>query len=236
MSRSPALFVPLLAIACSSIKSSDLETSGIYANYTVSTSDDMTGSATAVLRAGDATSNTFVQLEAGDAITAVTEAESVPLAEAAIGDLYSYIGAMTAIPAGTTVTFDFERAAGTSAPASTVTMPDAFTLTGPVADTIYSRASDPIVVNWDPSASNDAVEVELEGNCIEDTTVAMEGDPGTYTFNVGSFDVPDGQEDTSCDGTVTVRRTRSGTLDAALTSGGTLLAVQQREVDIRLDP
>lgn len=234
-----ALVFLLVLTGCASVKSTDVATSSIYAQFTAVTEGSGT-TATAVLRVGEADSNTYVNLEAGDTLTAAADAgtdgeELVELAEVNLGDLYGYVGLLTADAEGTPFTFAFTRDAAESAPDSHATMPAPFALTSPVADTAVSRAED-ITVTWEPSGGDDPVQVTLSGDCILDVTEDVAGDPGTYTFEPGSYVVPDGQEGESCAGTLTVRRLSYGELDPALSSGGVVYAAQERSVDVRLDP
>ena len=221
-------------VACSSVKSGDVATSGIHVDFSATT-EGLGTTAQAILRAGDAQSNTFVALDSGDTLTVTAGAETVTLGEVSLGDVYAYIGALTVQDPGTEFTFVFTRAIEESAPPSTAVMPDSFLLTAPAADTVFSRAADPITVTWDPSGSADAIQVDLHSDCILDTQIAADGDPGTYTFEVGSYEVPESAEGQSCDATLTVHRIRYGTLDGAFGSGQ-IYAAWQQSVEIRLDP
>lgn len=232
MSRALALL--FLLPACESVKSTDIATGSIYPDFSVVTQDAIT-TATATLRTGGATSTTFVSLETGDTLAVTDGTETVPMAEVNLGEYYAYVATLAATEAGTTFTFDFEREVGDSAPASTATMPDGLAITAPAADTVLSRA-EPITVTWDPSGLDDDIEVELESECILDATVAVDGDPGTYTYEVGSYEVLDSMVDQSCEATIHVRRIRHGTLDPAFSSGGNVWAAQQANLSVRLDP
>lgn len=232
MSRALALL--LLVPACESVKSTDVTTGSIYPDFSVVTQDAIT-TATAMLRTGGATSNTFVSLEAGDTLAVTGGAETVPMAEVNLGEYYAYVATLAATDAGTTFTFAFEREVGDSAPASSATLPDGLAFTAPAADAVLSRG-EPLTVTWEPSGLDDDIEVELESECILDATVAVSGDPGTYTYEVGSYEVLDSMADQSCEATLHVRRIRHGALDPAFTSGGNVWAAQQANVSVRLDP
>lgn len=224
----------LLLPACASVKSSDVATSSIWADLAAVTDGDGT-TATAILRVGGADSNTFVDLEEGDQIDVTAGAETVTLQEVALGDLFSYVGSLAADEAGTEFTFDFQRALLTSAPASTATMPDPFELTAPAAGAALSRAQG-ITVTWEPSGTDATMRVLLRSECIVDAQVDVDGDPGSYTYEPGSYLVVDGAEGQSCEATLTVQRIGFGALDPAFETGGQVYAAQERKVDFRLDP
>ena len=162
---------------CSAVKSGDIATSGIHADFSAISSGDGT-TAQAILRAGDAQSTTYVNLEGGDELTATAEDETVSLTEVNLGELYAYVGALAAQEPGAVFTFAFNRTVEDSAPESTATMPESFLLTSPLADTVFSRAADPLTVTWDPSGSTDTMEVGLHSECIIDANISAEGDPG----------------------------------------------------------
>ena len=65
---SSLLLLPTVALGCASTESQDVRTSGIFATFTA-TSDGTTTKAQAVFRVGEASSNTFVNLEFGDSVT-----------------------------------------------------------------------------------------------------------------------------------------------------------------------
>lgn len=229
-----ASVVILATSACESTDSEDVKTSGMYATFTA-ISDGSGTRAEAVLKVGGATSNTFVKLSSGDTLSVKAASESLTLTETHFGELYSYVGDLTADAPGTEFTFVFDRTSDEDAPSSKATMPAAFNITAPAASTVIKR-SESNTITWDSSGSSNAMTVEVKGGCIIDYRQAVTGDPGTFTLNAGALKTPQNKETESCSGTIVVTRASAGTLDPAFGEGGSVTASQQRTVEVRIDP
>ena len=231
----PTLALLPLLVACESVDSESVLTSGVFAEYTA-VSDGTDARAQAVLRVGGASSNTFLNLEGGDELSVSAGEESSDLSEQNLGDYFYYTADLSSIAPGTEYDFSFIRTVDDGAPSSTCSMPDAFELSGPEADAGVSRSADALTVSWTESGKADAMELRVKGDCIFDYVESISGDPGTFVVEAGKLQTPDEQVDQSCDATVELYRKRAGSLDAGFGEGGFIYAAQVRSVKIRLDP
>lgn len=228
-----ALLLPTLG--CESLPSDEVGTESIWADF-AATSDGESTHATGVLRVGGATSNTFVNLEGGDVLTATAGGETKEMLEGYLGDLFIYDIDFDLFAEDEAFVFAFEREIETSAPDSHVTLPALFAITAPAADAVFSRSADSLTVSWDPSGEQDQMVVEVQGDCIWNEHVTVTGDPGTVTIEAGSIDSLDQESPSACEGEVVVKRIRTGSLDAAYGEGGTVFGTQERRVPVRIDP
>lgn len=236
--RSPlilaAMVLPAL-VACESVDSTDVLTSGMYADLTAQTEGEGTR-ATATLRVGGGTSNTFVRLGADDQLTVNLGETTLEMEEVSLGELYSYIADFDSSDAGSTFTFAFNRVVDEGAPSSTATLPEPFTLVGPQPAEVFSRTTQDISVNWENSNMGDPMEVRVSGDCIMDASLAVAQDSGSFLIGAGTLESFEGTVDQACDATISVYRRRPGTLDAGYGEGGLVYGSQLRTVKIRLDP
>lgn len=220
---------------CESVKSGDVATSAIWADFSATSEGEGTH-AQAILRVGGESSNTYVELEGGDTLSATVGEETIDLTLIALGELKVYVADFAADEADTPVRFAFARTVDDGAPASTTSIPTPFAITSPAADAAYSRTQDAIPVSWEPSGSTDNVWIRLRSDCILDAEVSVDGDPGAYTFEAGSLEPIESQEGESCEAELLVERRRYGDLDPGFTTGGTVYAAHARTVRLRLDP
>ena len=167
----------LAATACETIDSGDLLTGGMSAVITGEA--DGTGSTqiSAVLRAGGMQSNTFVDLQGDDVLSASVGEESVELSKQQLLDLRSYVGTLPVDTADTEFTVTFERTVDAGAPASTFTLPDAFEL-GTTGDALSPTQN--LAFDWTPANTSDEMEVFVDGDCILGWAKELDGDPGSY--------------------------------------------------------
>jgi hypothetical protein len=228
------MLLPAL-VACESVDSSDVLTSGMYADLTAQTEGEGTR-ATATLRVGGGTSNTFVRLGADDQLTVNLGETTLEMEEVSLGELYSYIADFDTSEPGSTFNFAFNRVVDAGAPASTATLPEPFTLTGPQPDAVFSRTTQDISVTWENSNMGDPMEVRITGDCIMDATLAVAQDSGSFLIDADTLESFDGTVDQACDATISVYRRRPGTLDVGFGEGGLVYGSQLRTVKIRLDP
>ncbi|MCB9758223.1 MAG: hypothetical protein H6741_13895 [Alphaproteobacteria bacterium] len=229
-----ALILPTL-VACESVESESVLTSGVYADLHAVSNGDATR-ATATLRTGGATSNTFLQLTGDDNLSvSVDGGEAEKMNEQNLGDIYSYTADFDAVNAGAEYVFAFNRLVDEGAPSSVAVLPEPFSVTEPAEDAVISRGAEAITVSWD-GGTDDAMLVKVSADCIYDHEVVVEGDPGTIVIEAGTLESPDGSADQACDATVTVSRRRTGSLDAGYGEGGLIYGAQDRGVKIRIDP
>lgn len=229
-----ALFAPLAA--CESVESKDTLTDGLFASLTAVAGGTGVTHASATLKVGGATSNTYVELVEDDVLTVTSGELTETLLAMNIGDYFTYGADLDVDAADTPFTFAFTRSVDAGAPESAVSLPSPFAITGPAANSVFSRAADPLVVTWGDANSPDAVQVQISGDCIFDHFVAVDGDPGTLTIEPGTLLPVDEENPQACAAKVVVERRRDGTLDAGFGEGGIVYAAQVREVGIRLDP
>jgi hypothetical protein len=211
----------LSLFGCTDVDSSNLNTSGIRAELTVTARGDGSASASAGLYVQDSTL-TFVELQAGDALTATTGDQTKPMEKSELFGVIDYYASFPDADAeGTAFTIAFKRDSDESATGNTATLPAKFNLTAPVGDALsYSRADDDIVITYDNSGKADDMSYSLVGDCLNVYGQALDGDPGTITIPKGTLTLRDATTSpTSCQVTVTVSRTRAGTLDPAFGEG-----------------
>jgi hypothetical protein len=229
--------------ACQSISSSDVKTQGIYADLTAS-SDGMTTSVEAHLKTGGSLSNTYLDLQNGDSLTAYAGNDTAPMnRNAVLGDVW-YSASFNAGMGGTMVRIDFERShdamtmqcLGGSAPNSIATLPDPFTLTAPTSGATFSRASGSIQVTWSESGASDPLTYSVSGPCILPLT-GQTADTGSLTIAGGQIH-PLQQQGvaSSCAINISLSRSRSGRVDSAFGEGGSFGATQTRQVTVQSTP
>jgi hypothetical protein len=225
-------------VGCSSIDSSDLETSGINASIeVVRLQNDGGVDVHASLAAG--TLN-FVDLEDGDVLSARLGDNTVTLEQSDFLGALSYNGHLDGGAAGDVVTVALTRAEKDSAPTSTVNLPELIEITAPAASAAFSRADDDIVVTVSGEESDVGARLSWSGDCVVTDGIDVPADQTTVTINRGTIvkreqvdeNDPDSQPvPDSCTVTLTVRRTTAGALDAAY-KGGSITGVTQSSRDI----
>jgi hypothetical protein len=208
--------------ACTSVQSTDLKTAGISAQMALSTTDSTGTTSVNVTLNVDDNATDFVELTPGDTLTAALSGQSETLSESNVAGLISYGTNFSQVTSGATYTVAFNRPAGnTSAPSSTGAIPAAFEL-GTLSTGSFSRANDTITVTYSGSDPTDPMAWTLEGDCFNLVQQTLSGDPGTFTIAKGTVqsNAPSGQQPQSCQATLTLSRTRQGTLDPAYYGGG----------------
>ena len=150
-SRSRVLFgasVALALAACTTLPSSDLKTGGMSATMTVVADGSGQTTVTAQINVDD-NSTDVVTLSNGDTLFATAGTVSQTMTEDTDifnDDTYDATFSGEDSP-GTRYTIAFRRLNDVSAPDSTCTLPDAFTIDAPKAGSTFSRASSDIQVN-----------------------------------------------------------------------------------------
>lgn len=237
--RTPSAVVLAAAVAavsgCTTASSTDIKTSGLYATISATGTGDGKTAVSTTLQLGPL-STTFVELSGTDTLTASSASQSVDLKKVSFLGLVSYNGTLTGDDEGKEVTVALTRSGGdTSAPKSVGTLPAKFSLTAPAAGAKFVRGTTPLEVKWDTSGKSDAINVELSGSCIQ-TVSKNPSDTGSVTIPAAEILASKENETKTCDVTVTVRRTRDGTVDTAYGKGGTFRGVQQRSVVVSSTP
>jgi hypothetical protein len=235
--RIAALGAPIALAACTDLQSSNLKTSGMSAHMTVVSDGSGQTTATAWLHV-DNNITDFVTLSSGDSLTTTAASVTQSMSEDNILNDVSYTTTFSNESAsGTVYTVDLHRTNDTSAPDSTCTLPAPFTVSAPAAGMTLSRASD-IAVTYGPASTNDSVTYSLSGSCIDGPSdVSLGGDPGTFTISHASITLPaDASPTQPCMATLSITRSRTGTIDPAFGNGGDITCTQSRTVTFTLTP
>lgn len=147
-----------------------------------------------------------------------------------------YTGLLVAPALDEPVVFSLNREGEADAPNSRVTMPASMRISAPAADTLVLAGSD-LIISWEPSGTADDISIVLSttsctgGGSTAPRGWAVDGDPGTATITVPVALLPPNLPfGGSCDVSLRLERTRSGTPDPAFASGGSVIA---RQIDFR---
>jgi len=232
----PIIVFTIFSIACTDVKSSSVNTDGIYLNYSVNTEGEGTGTtANALLRVGGLTSTTYVELEEGDHLYINVLEEDKELSHQGLGVIHSYSGEFVSDIVDSEFTLNFERNNLDSAPNSVATLPLGFTLTAPEEDTIISRSDDTaeLVITWDNEAT-DTMYIEVEGSCFNYYVAEESSDTGTHSIPASYFSENETESD-ACEATVTVERRKVGVLDPNF-GEGEVFGSQLRTAIVQIDP
>jgi hypothetical protein len=224
-------------VACKDEKvdSEDIRTSGMYAAFDVLATGNAKSTATAGLRVGGKT-GTVVILTGADELVASTADTEKKMAQ----NGEKYTATFSGDAGGTVFNFAFNRGdEDEAAPASSVTLPDPFTLTGPGTTAQVSRAAE-LTVTWAASTvvlDGVATTWALDGACLfttdgsvpTDGTLTLKGDDFHATPSAENAVADDKDDSENCTATLCIERKTAGTLDSAFDKeGGTISAVQQR--------
>lgn len=228
------LMLVVLCAGCTTVDSSDILTSGMYADLSARSAGDGSTDVSAVLYLGNPINLNFVDLTGDDELVASNGSQTKVMSETILLNIVSHHASFPTDAEGEEFEIDFQRSVDNGAPSSTATLPAKFTLSGPATPT--SRAA-PIALTWTPAGSPDDMSWQANGDCIEVTS-------GTMTGDTGSFEVPanmlrkrmgDGIAD-NCMVTIAVSRARDGSLDPGYGKGGQIRGVQVRTVSVTSNP
>ncbi len=224
----------LLVSGCAKTESSDLLTSGIYADLSARSTGTGTTTTSATLYVDNPTQLNFVELTGDDQLLASYGGQDKVMNQVELGNIVSHSAEFSTDADGAAFTIKLQRSVDAGAPMSTVTLPAKFTL-GTVPATA-SRAA-PLALSWSPSAYADAMAWKATGGCIGDVQGQITGDPGTMTIPAGMLVKREGQNiaDT-CMVSITVTRSRPGALDTHYGKGGTVVGSQERTVTMMSTP
>ena len=165
-------------IACESVSSSDVLTSGMYANLEVSADGSGVSRASAILRVGGASSNVYVDLVDGDALTVDQGGELVELEKSSVGEYREYNANFDMDAEDTEFDFAFVRDVDDGAPSSVIALPAKFEITGPEVDTTVSRAEE-LTFTWD-GGGDDLMRYSIDGDCVLSAGETLQGDDGAH--------------------------------------------------------
>ena len=240
MKTEKSLMVSLLlgiawaAAGCQSIDSTDVRTSGVYAEFSLTTQSATEAKVDATLWAGGALSNTYLALTGPDHLTAYLGSNAYPMqGHTAIYESYS---AIIPYPAtDTELRVAFERGPdNVSAPGSTVIMPALFAL-APTAENPVLARQRCAGIDWAPFDPTQLVSWFVDGACVQLFGEDGADDPVRSRFQperCRSRRRPGRMRNTirfpdQCTATADVTKSRVGQVDPGF-SGGTFTASQNR--------
>lgn len=134
---------------------------------------------------------------------------------------------------GAVLEVSFERAAGQSAPSSTVALPAPFELIAPPLS--HTRGA-PLTIDWEAGEA-DTIRVLLAApDCVAGSEVRFDEDLGTATLEAPAFaPTPTTPADQPCAAGLQVDRLRDGTADPAFGRGGRVEAVVTRGIELTVE-
>lgn len=227
--------VAALGTACTSVKSTDLETSGMSAHIGVTADGQGNTVASAELTVDNSVTD-FVDLSAGDSFVATAGGTSQSMTRNDLLGIISYSTGFSGQAApGTAYTVALNRKApDVSAPSSTCSIPQPFEITSPVSGLAYSRGGDGIVVTYSNAGQSDPVSYQVSGPCVNTAGGTVFPDSGSFTIAKSTLVASGGTP--SCTVTLTVTRARSGQLDPAYGYGGSISCGQARTITFVSNP
>jgi hypothetical protein len=229
-----ALAALATSTACSSMSSEDVDTDGMYAQIGVEARGNGQTEVRVSLRAGDADSMTWIELDGGDRLYAEREDLRVRLSEYdSTFEQFEYGTALDGEFVGTPVRVELRRGRFADADNSVVSLPAPFDLKVGNAGQTFETGVDAVALRWG-QGSADTIAVEVEGDCILDYGTSAMPDTGAFELPPQALEAYSGEgEGSTCSAVVRVRRTRVGALDPQF-EGGRITASQVREVRIRV--
>ena len=224
----------LLVSGCAKTESSDLLTSGIYADLSARATGMGTTTISATLYVDNPNNLNFVELTGNDQLIASYGGQDKVMSQVELGNIVSHSADFSTDAEGTIFTIKLQRSVDAGAPMSMATLPAKFAI-GTVPATA-SRAA-PLTLSWSPSAYTDAMAWKATGPCIGEVQGVITGDPGTLTIPAGMIAKAQGQNiPDTCTVTITMTRSRPGVLDTHYGKGGVGVGSQDRTVTMMSMP
>ena len=217
-----SLAVVLGAPACSEqVDSTDVRTSGIFADMEVRAYGNGKSEVEVDLRVGGASSNTHLEMKGADKLTATVGAVTKVLGKS--GNVY--VTSFDGDAAETQFVMAFIRGPDdTSAPNSSVTLPEPFVISG-IAQTVSRQSG--FTATWQAGTKGEPMVWILRGDCLV-TQAGSFADAGQTVVSPGQIVTVAGQEQATCNASFCLERDRPGTLDPAFGEGGVISAGQSR--------
>lgn len=227
------LLATLALAACQKTDSSDILTSGVYADL-AAIGDGTSTDVSATLFLGEPIHLTYLDLNGDDRLIASHGSDDKDMIESTVLNVVSHHAQFASSAEGDAFTIAFERTVDAGAPSSVATLPSGFTLAG-VPGT-QSRAAE-LTMSWLPGGTGDAMSWQATGDCIELEGSSITGDTGTATIapNTLKKRMGTGIAD-QCTVTLTVTRSRPGELDAHYGKGGQISGQQRRSLTFTSTP
>jgi hypothetical protein len=221
------------ALGCTqSVESTDIRTTGIYPEITVTATGSGTSKVEVQLKVGGSSSNTYLDLTGEDQLKATVGGTAKILDDTGS---HSYSASFPVDDEGTEFVISFLRGKiDDSAPASTVSLPAPFNFN--VMPTEASRASDAVELIWDPrEAGTGNMDWNIDGDCIQIDSGSTPDD-GTQSLAAGSIDTFESDKAKSCTVNVGLTRKQPGEIDPAFSEGGSIVARQVRSASFTSNP
>ena len=217
-----------LAAGCKQeVESTDVRTSGVYPVVDVSADASGSTRVQVKLKVGGPAANTYLDLTGPDHLTATMDGVTRPLDSS--GSVSYATTFQTNAPGPVVISF-MRGTADTSAPNTTVNMPEPFGLT--LGATELSRATGSLAVTWTPTGPAN-IESSLVGACV-DVIAETIPDDGTATISGDQLHAHNATD--ACTVTLTLARVQSGQVDPAFTEGGDVKARQVRSASFTSTP
>ncbi|MEZ4308376.1 MAG: hypothetical protein R3F14_10070 [Polyangiaceae bacterium] len=183
------------------------------------------------LRDGGKESSTFVVVGGGDVLSARAGEEERKLVQVN-GGVYE---ATFSTGQEVEIVVRLKRAEEVDAPKSAVMLPAPFELFGPAAEEVLSRETDALSLAWEPLVDADG-SVEVEGECIEAATFAVEGEAGGWELPAGGLVAKEPELGGTCTVTATVSFRRDGDADPTFQDESEIAGYQTRQVAFESSP
>ncbi|TDD59538.1 hypothetical protein E1263_14405 [Kribbella antibiotica] len=219
---------------CSTADSQDIHTSGIKADLRVTVTDYLPGAeAEALLRVGTLT---YVKLGKNESISASGAGSTQELMRNKSLGVTNYSTPLNGtFKGGDEITFALKRNPETSAPSSTVVLPERLQLTAPATGTTASRTSPITVQFYSVAPTALPTTVSWSGSCIQESSLqfppgATGGKIPADLITLATAPSPD-QSNTKCTIRIRVFRQTKGSLDPAFKEGSITAEAQSfREI------
>ncbi|MGB5208923.1 MAG: hypothetical protein WBP60_00240 [Gammaproteobacteria bacterium] len=232
-------------VGCGATDSSNVKSGGIRANLTVEARGDGTSNVIAEFTVGSGgLVATYLELKSGDSASAIADGVNKVLRKDTnlLGGI-SYENTFATDAAETLFTVSLTRADDTSAPNSTVRMPQAFEITAPDAEQRFGIDQN-LPVIWAPSGYSSSMEFGFTARCPRGAPVSTRisirtsADTGSFSPGIRSI-IGDAADNLSpgsqCTLEMEVIRSRSGNLDPNYGEGGSIKARQIRKRSVVVD-
>lgn len=235
-----AFVVIALASGCSteSTESANIATPAIWANIDVDAVQAGSTRVNVELNVGGA-NGTNIELSANERLEATLGGVTKVLMKDT--DLFDidYVAHFSTSSSAQPVRIAFFRNDGSVHDNTVVDLPDEFVVTSPQTGQMFA-SSGTIPITWTPSRNGQTINIDLFASCTTVTGSSVGGpsitiaDDGFENYDLGNHDVinaPDIDRSKNCGLRIRVYRLELGTLDPAFEAGGTIEAIQSRQVD-----
>jgi hypothetical protein len=219
-----------LAAGCrQKVESTDIRTTGVYPDIDVTADGSGSTRVQVRLKVGGPASNTFLELVGPDRLQVTGGGVTKDMD----GSGYSYTATFPTDAAGPFVVAFLRGPADISAPNTTVTLPQPFTISLPTRE--LSRATDDLTYTWSPTSGAGDMDESIDGSCTEIILDTIPDD-GAATISHDQIHAESGRASDSCTVTLTMARNQSGQVDPAFTEGGSVNARQLRSITFTSTP